>query len=80
MAQAATDHGVDVQVATRERDEKRFKPLRWRTEATFGTLGDRYHRLTRNLEQSEDAAEDAVAVANCHRLIRAYNRPDYLTA
>jgi len=49
MAQAAQDHDVDVQVTTRERDEKGFKPLplRWRVEATFGTLANRWHRLTR---------------------------------
>ena len=75
MAQAAAPHGVEVQVSTRDRDVKGFKPLplRWRVEGTFGTLTDRYHRLTRNLEQSYPAAEDAVAIANCHRLIRAYN-------
>ena len=52
---------------------KGFKPLpvRWRIEGTFGTLTNRYHRLTRNLEQSTTAAEDAVTIANCHRLIRA---------
>ncbi len=80
VAQAARDHGVDVQVTTRDADVKGFKPLplRWRIEATFGTLANRYHRLTRNLEQSPTAAEDAVSIANCHRLIRAYNRPqDY---
>ena len=79
MAQAAQDHDVDVQVTTRERDEKGFMPLplRWRIEATFGTLANRYHRLTRNLEQSPAAAEDAVSIANCHRLLRAYHRPEY---
>ena len=75
MAQAAAPHGIEVQVSTRERDVKGFKPLpvRWRIEGTFGTLTNRYHRLTRNLEQSASAAEDAVIIANCHRLIRAYN-------
>ena len=40
---------------------KGFKPLplRWRIEATFGTLSNRWHRLTRNLEQSPAAAGDA---------------------
>ncbi len=59
MAQAATDHDVDVQVTTRERAEKGFRPLplRWRIEATFGTLSNRWHRLTRNLEQSPAAAD-----------------------
>ena len=78
MAQAATQHGVDVQVTTHDPDVKGFRPLplRWRVEATFGTLGNRWHRLTRNLEQSPAAAEDAVSIANRHRLLRAYNRPD----
>jgi putative transposase len=82
MAQAAQDHGVDVQVTTRDADVKGFKPLplRWRIEATFGTLANRWHRLTRNLEQSSAAAEDGVAIANCHRLLRAYHRPEYIVA
>ena len=80
IAQAAEAHNVDVQVTTRERDQKGFKPLplRWRIEATFGTLANRWHRLTRNLEQSPAAAEDAVSIANCHRLLRAYHRPRYM--
>lgn len=82
MAQAATDHDVDVQVTARERDETGFRPLplRWRIEATFGTLSNRWHRLTRNPEQSPAAAEDAVTIANCHRLLRAYHRPEYIAA
>ena len=82
MAQAATDHGVDVQVTTRDANVKGFKPLplRWRIEATFGTLANRWRRLTRNLEQSPAAAEDGVTIANCHRLLRAYHRPEYIGA
>ncbi len=78
MAQAAMQHGVDVQVTTRDPAVRGFRPLplRWRVEATFGTLGNRWYRLTRNLEQSPAAAEDAVSIANCHRLLRAYNRPN----
>ena len=77
MEQAASEHSVAVQVTPREPDQKGFKPLplRWRVEATFGTLANRWHRLTRNLEQSPEAAEDAVSIANCHRLLRAYHRP-----
>ena len=61
---------------------KGFKPLplRWRIEATFGTLANRWRRLTRNLEQSPAAAEDAVVIANCHLLLRAYYRPAYIIA
>ncbi len=82
MAQAAQKHDLDVQVTTREAGVKGFKPLplRWRIEATFGTLSNRWHRLTRNLEQSPEAAEDAVSIANCHRLLRAYHRPEYRIA
>ena len=77
VAQAAQDHTVAVQVTTRDPDVKGFKPLplRWRVEATFGTLSNRWHGLTRNVEQSP-AAADAVSIANCHRLLRAYNRPE----
>ena len=75
---AAQRHGVDFQVATRDRDAKPqgFKPLplRWRAEATFGTLSNRYRRLTRNWEESPKNSEDAVELANCHRLIRNYGR------
>lgn len=76
MAAAAEPHGLDIQVSTRERDAKGFKPLplRWRIEATFGTLANRSRRLTRNLEQTPAAAEDAIDLANCHRLLKAYHR------
>lgn len=76
MSEAAARHGLDVQVTTRERDAKGFTPLplRWRIEATFGTMTNRYRRLTRNLEHSPTAAEDAIDIANCHRLLRAYHR------
>jgi putative transposase len=79
MAQAAAPHDLDVQVTTRERDAKGFKPLplRWRIEATFGTLTNRSRRLTRNLEQTPAAAEDAIDIANCHRLLKAYHRPQH---
>ncbi len=82
MVRAAQDHSVEVQATTRDADVKGFQPLpgRWRIEATFGTLANRWHRLTRNLEQSPVAAEDGVAIANCHRLLRAYHRPEYIAA
>ena len=75
MTKAATPHGVGVRVTMRDREAKGFKPLplRWRIEGTFGILTHRYHRLTRNLEQRTAAAEDAMTVADCHRLIRAVN-------
>src|SRR4051812_29275582 len=43
-------------------------------EATFGTLSNRYRCLTRNWEESPKNSEDAVELANCHRLIRNYGR------
>ncbi len=82
MAQAAAEHDLDVQVTTREAGVKGLPPLplRWRIEATFGTLSNRWHRLTRNLEQSPAAAEGAVSIANCPRLLRAHQRPEYRIA
>ena len=79
MAAAAEPHGLEVQVSTRERAERGFTPLplRWRIEATFGTLTNRSRRLTRNLEQTPAAAEDAIAFANCHRLLKAYHRTEH---
>lgn len=72
----AQRHGLDIQVSTRTPEAKGFMPLplRWRIEATFGTLTNRYRRLTRNLEQDHKGAEDAVEIANCHRVLRAYVR------
>ena len=76
IAQAAHDHDLDIEVTTRDANVKGFQPLPlcWRIGATFGTLSNRWHRLTRNLEQTPTAAEDAVCIANCHRLLRAYHR------
>lgn len=73
---AAQRHDLDIEVSTRDPKAKGFTPLplRWPIEATFGTQTDRYRRLTRNLEQDEMAAEDAVEIANCHRVVRAYAR------
>jgi len=82
MDAAARRHDLEVQVSTRPKEAKGFTPLplRWRVEATFGTLTNRYRRLTRNLEQSPEAAEDAVWIANCHRVLKAYCREEVSTA
>jgi transposase len=50
MDEAAARHGVEVQISTREAQAKGFQPLplRWRIEATFGTLSTRCRRLTRH--------------------------------
>jgi transposase len=79
MEEAAARHGVEVQISTREAQAKGFQPLplRWRIEATLGTLSTRYRRLTRHWEHSPAAAEDSISIANCHRLMQAYQRHKY---
>lgn len=74
---AAARHEVEVQVTLREPASRGFAPLplRWRIEATFGTLTNRYRRLTRHLEQSADAAENLVEIANLRRVLRVLTRP-----
>jgi transposase len=69
-------HNVDFQVSTRESKSDGFTPLplRWRIEATFGTMTNRYRRLTRNLEQYAKSAEDAFELANFRRVLRVYAR------
>jgi len=73
---AAERYEVEVQVMLRDPASRGFAPLplRWRIEATFGTLTNRYRRLTRNLEQSADAAENLVEVANLRRVLRVLTR------
>jgi putative transposase len=75
-------HGVEVQVSARDPAISGFAPLplRWRIEATFGTLTNRHRRLTRNLEQSTDAAENLVEIANLRRVLRVLTRPYQETA
>jgi putative transposase len=76
MDTAAARHDLDVQVTTRPPEVKGFTPLpiRWRIERTFDTQTNNYRRLTRNLEQSTTAAENAVEIANFHRVLKAYCR------
>ena len=73
---AAHRHNVDFQVSTRESKSGGFAPLplRWRIEATFGTMTNRYRRLTRNLEQHAKSAEDAFELANFRQVLRVYAR------
>jgi transposase len=82
MDAAAAPHEVDVQVSNRAPDAVGFMPLplRWRIEQTFGTQTNRYRRLTRNLEQSPAAAENAVEVANFHRALKVFIRENGYTA
>ena len=67
---------VEFQVSSREPEAKGFTPLplRWRIEATFGTTTNRYRRLTRNLEQHANCAEDAFELAHFRRVLRVYAR------
>ena len=77
MDAAVARHDLDVEVTTRLPHAKGFTPmpLRWRIERTFGTQTNHYRRLTRNLEQSAGASENAVEVANLHRVLKALCRP-----
>jgi putative transposase len=76
MDAAAARHDLEVQVSTRPKETRGFTPLplRWRVEATFGTLTNRYRHLTRDLTQSPAAAEDAIQLANFHRVLKACHR------
>jgi putative transposase len=76
MEAAADRHAVAVQVSSKPAEVAGFTPLplRWRSEATFGTQTNCYRRLTRNLEQDATAAENAVELANFHRVLKAYGR------
>ena len=82
MDAAAERHGLDVQVSTKPPGVKGFSPLplRWRVEATFGTMTNRFRRLTRNLEHSPAAAEDGVTIASFHRVLKVYCREKGSTA
>jgi hypothetical protein len=68
---------MKVEVSLREPAIRGFAPLplRWRIEATFGTLTNRHRRLSRHWEQSADAAENLVEIANLRRVLRVLTRP-----
>jgi len=76
MDAAVKPHGLDVQISSKPADMAGFVPLplRWRIERTFGIHTNGYRRLTRNLEQDATAAENAVEMANFHRVLKAYGR------
>ena len=76
MDAAVAHHDLEVEITTRPPDAKGFTPLplRWRIERIFGTQTNHYRRLTRNLEQSAEASENALEVANLHRVLKAYCR------
>lgn len=80
--ETSVSHRVDIQVSQRDPGTKGFEPLpiRWRIEATFGTLSNRHRRLTRHLEQSAAAAENVVEIANLRRVLRAITRPERIAA
>jgi putative transposase len=76
--EAAKDHGVDVQIASKNKDaeKKGFipQPIRWRIEATFGIMTNYYRRLTRNWEQSPEAHENICWAFNARRLLYNFFR------
>ncbi|MFL5285541.1 MAG: IS5 family transposase [Rhodopila sp.] len=76
MAAAAERHDLAVQMSSKPAEVAGFTPLplRWRIEATFGAQTNYYRRLARNLEQDATASEDAVEIANFHRVLKAYAR------
>ena len=67
-------HKVDFQISTRESKSDGFAPLPLRWRIDFGTMTNRYRRLTRNLEQYAKSAEDAFELANFRRVLRVYAR------
>jgi putative transposase len=67
-------HKVEFQVSTRESKSDGFAPLPLRWRIDFGTMTNRYRRLTRNLEQHAKNAEDAFELANFRRVLRVYAR------
>jgi transposase len=73
---AAARHDLDVQVSPRPPEVTGVTPLPipWRIETTFGTQTHHSRRLTRTLEPSATAAENAVEIANFHRVLKAYCR------
>src|SRR5918911_4368649 len=76
MEAAVEPYGLDVQLSSKPADAAGFVPLplRWRIERTLGTHTNGYRRLTRNLEQDATAAENAVELANFHRVLKLYGR------
>jgi putative transposase len=74
MRAAGHRHKVDFQVSTRESKSDGFAPLPLRWRIDFGTMTNRYRRLTRNLEQHAKSAEDAFELANFRRVLRVYAR------
>lgn len=76
VATAAAKRGLEVQIVTRQEGVSGFVPLpvRWHVEAAFGVLTNFHRRLVRNWEQSLDAAENTVWVANARRTLRAATR------
>jgi len=69
-------HGVDLQITAKPEGAKGFvpQPVRWRVEATNGTLSNRFRRLAKHWEASTGAAENLVMVANVRRSLSAISR------
>lgn len=64
------DFDIDLEVSNTPNGIKGFtpKPLRWVVERTFAWL-DRFRRLTRNYEQSDESAEEMIDFATIKLLL-----------
>lgn len=69
-------HAREAQVPSKAAGPAGFHPLplRWHIEPSLGTGTHRDRRLAGNLELRPKAAEDAVQVANFHRVLRDWIR------
>lgn len=78
VEEASRAFGIDFEVTMKPANRTGTPfiplPLRWKVEATNGTNTNRYRRLTRNLEASLQAAEDALLIASVRRVLNLYNR------
>jgi putative transposase len=72
VAQGAARHGIVVQIAAKPVDGAGFTPipLRWRVEASLGTLTTRYRSLVRDWTTTPEAAENALWIANTRRALK----------
>lgn len=72
VAQEAARHGIVVQIAAQPTGRSGFTPipLRWRVEASIGTLTTRYRSLARDWTTTPEAAENALWIANTKRALK----------
>jgi transposase len=73
VADTAARHGIAIQIAAKPPGQTGgFTPipLRWRVEATFGTLTTRYRSLIRDWTTTPEAGENSLWIANTRRALR----------